>query len=154
MILLHAVLGIALWAQNKKAKGSKYAVQTGKNTTFAGRNMALLGSIMFVFIVWHMSMFWAAMKFRLEPDAATGLVDLYAEVASAFSHLWVVILYVISMVVIALHLHHGFQSAFQTLGLNHKKYTPLIKGLGTGFSILTAIGFSIIPIWMYIQSLN
>jgi len=153
-ILLHAVLGIALWSQNKKAKGSNYAVKTSKNTTFAGRNMALLGSIMFVFIVWHMGTFWAAMKFRLEPDTATGMVDLYAEVAGAFSYLWVVVLYVISMVVIALHLHHGFQSAFQTLGLNHKKYTPLIKGLGTGFSVLIAIGFSIIPIWMYIQSIS
>lgn len=154
MILLHAVLGIALWSQNKKAKGSKYAVQTGKNTTFAGRNMALLGSIMFVFIIWHMSKFWAAMKFRLDPDATTGVVDLYSEVSGAFSHLWVVALYVFSMVVIGLHLHHGFQSAFQTLGLNHKKYTPLIKGFGTVFSILITIGFSIIPIWMYIQSIS
>lgn len=154
MILLHAVLGIALWSQNRKAKGGKYKVRTTKNTTLAGRNMALLGSIMFIFIVWHMSKFWAAMKFRLDPDAVTGLKDVHGEVVNAFSIWWVVVLYVISMIVVGLHLHHGFQSAFQTLGLNHKKYTPLIKGLGTGFSILITIGFSIIPIWMFFQSLN
>jgi len=154
LILLHAVLGIVLWSQNRKAKGSKYAVRTTKNTTFTGRNMALLGSIMFIFIVWHMSKFWAAMKFRLDPDAITGLKDVHGEVVHAFGIWWVVLLYVISMIVVGLHLHHGFQSAFQTLGLNHKKYTPLIKGFGVTFSILITIGFSIIPIWMYFQSMT
>ncbi len=153
-ILLHALVGIGIFLQNRKAKGSKYAVRTNKNNSKAAGRMALWGSIMFVFIIWHMSMFWAAMKFRLKPDAETGVKDLYAEVVGAFSHEWVVLLYVLSMVVIALHLNHGFQSAFQTLGLNHKKYTPLIKVVGTAFSILVCLGFAIIPIVMYIQSMN
>lgn len=154
MILLHAVVGLYIWYQNRGAKGRKYKVQTTKNASFASRNMALLGAIMFVFIVWHMSMFWAAMHFRLSPDEATGVIDLYSEVSGAFSHLWVVVLYVLSMVVIGLHLHHGFQSGFQTLGLNHKKYTPLIKAVGTGFAILVVVGYSIIPVWMYFQAMT
>jgi succinate dehydrogenase / fumarate reductase, cytochrome b subunit len=76
--------------------------------------------------------------------------DLNAIVVDAFKQIWIVIIYVISMVVVGFHLYHGFQSAFQTLGLNHKKYTPLIKNLGTAFSIGVSIGFAIIPIYVFL----
>jgi succinate dehydrogenase / fumarate reductase cytochrome b subunit len=66
-----------------------------------------------------------------------------------FSMLWVVIVYVLAMVSLAYHLLHGFQSAFQTLGLNHKKYTPLIKAIGVGFSIIVPFIFALMPILMY-----
>lgn len=80
---------------------------------------------------------------------ATGIKNLYVLVAATFSSLPFVIFYVVSMVVIAMHLNHGFQSAFQTLGLNHKKYTPIIKVLGTAYSILIPLGFAIIPVVFY-----
>ena len=75
--------------------------------------------------------------------------NLYGLVAEAFSNPIYVVAYVIGMFVIGLHLWHGFQSSFQTLGLNHKKYTPLIKGLGMVYSILVPLGFAIIPIYYY-----
>ena len=75
--------------------------------------------------------------------------NLYGLVAEAFSNPIYVVAYVIGMLVIGLHLWHGFQSSFQTLGLNHKKYTPLIKGLGMIYSILVPLGFAIIPIYYY-----
>jgi len=76
--------------------------------------------------------------------------NLYTLVAATFSNIPFVIFYVVSMIVIGLHLSHGFQSAFQTLGLNHKKYTPIINGLGTAYSILIPLGFAIIPIVFYL----
>jgi succinate dehydrogenase / fumarate reductase, cytochrome b subunit len=76
--------------------------------------------------------------------------DLNAVVVDAFKQIWIVIIYVISMGVVGFHLFHGFQSAFQTLGLNHKKYTPLIKNLGTAFSIGVSVGFAIIPIYVFL----
>lgn len=72
--------------------------------------------------------------------------DLYAEVKEAFSQWWYVLLYVVSMAAIAFHLLHGFESAFQTLGVNHPRYTPLIKKLGLAFSILVPLGFAMIPL--------
>ena len=152
-IVLHAILGIVLWLQNKNAKGSRYAVKA-KNTTFASQNMAWFGIVILVFIIIHMGQFWFKMHFGDLPLETYGTVEgvknLYIPVAAAFSNIGFVIFYVICMVVIGLHLSHGFQSAFQSLGLNHKKYTPIIKGLGLGYSILIPLGFAIIPIAFYL----
>ena len=152
-ILLHAVMGIVLWLQNKSAKGSRYAVKAN-NTTFASQNMAWFGIVILVFIIIHMGQFWFKMHFGDLPLETYGTVEgvknLYTPVAAAFSNIGFVIFYVICMVIIGLHLSHGFQSAFQSLGLNHKKYTPIIKGLGLGYSILIPLGFAIIPIAFYL----
>ena len=77
--------------------------------------------------------------------------NLYAPVEAAFTDPIYVIIYVIAMVVIGFHLWHGFQSSFQTLGLNHKKYTPVIKGLGAIYSIVVPLGFIVIPIVFYLR---
>ena len=84
---------------------------------------------------------------------ANGNRDLYAVVNMAYTQLWYVAIYVVSMIFLAAHLSHGFSSAFQTLGLNHKKYTPLIKGLGKAFAIIVPFLFAMMPIWMYIKNL-
>ena len=153
-IILHAIMGIMLWLQNKSARGSNYAVTTTANTSYSSRNMAWFGIIIFVFIVLHMIAFWGTMHFGTLPletyGTETDVKNLYVIVQDAFSKLGIVIFYVVCMVVIALHLNHGFQSAFQTLGLNHKKYTPIIKGLGAAYSILIPLGFAIIPVFMFL----
>ena len=77
--------------------------------------------------------------------------DLYTLVMAAFADTLYVVIYVASMIVIAFHLWHGFQSAFQTLGINHKKYTPFIQLVGKVYSILIPLGFAIIPILMYLN---
>ena len=73
--------------------------------------------------------------------------NLYEKVEASFAIEWVVIFYVIAMIGLSFHLLHGFQSAFQTLGLNHKKYTPFIKALGKGFAIIIPALFALIPIY-------
>jgi len=60
-----------------------------------------------------------------------------------------VLLYTVSMAVLAFHLMHGFAAAFQTLGLRHAKYTPLIKIFGNAFSILVPALFAIIPLYIF-----
>jgi succinate dehydrogenase / fumarate reductase cytochrome b subunit len=62
---------------------------------------------------------------------------------------WIVILYLVAMVGLFFHLLHGFQSAFQTLGINHKKYTPAIKFLGWIYAILVSLWFAAMPIYVY-----
>jgi succinate dehydrogenase / fumarate reductase cytochrome b subunit len=98
--------------------------------------------------------FWYVYKFTELPyKTYDGEIykDLYSVVSAEFDELYHVIVYVCAQIVLAFHLSHGFQSAFQTLGLNHPKYTPLIKGLGNLYAILIPLGFAIIPILMYLN---
>jgi succinate dehydrogenase / fumarate reductase cytochrome b subunit len=159
-ILIHAVQGWVLWRQNAAARGPvRYAVSdlraVNTNAKAASR-MGWLGTIIFVFIVLHLYQFWLQMKLGNLPMAnydGEEVKDLYFIVAEAYTNPLFVILYVVSMFVIGVHLWHGFQSSFQTLGLNHNKYTPLIHWVGKAYSILVPLGFAIIPVVMYLQSL-
>lgn len=151
-ILLHALQGILLWLKNRSAKGGGYAVSNTKATnTVAGfaKNMGWLGIIILVFLVIHMYQFWFQMHWgdvvMVDYDG-TQVKNLYAPVAAAFSNVGFVVFYTLSMIVIAFHLWHGFQSSFQTLGLNHKKYTPFIQFLGKVYSVAVPLGFASIPI--------
>jgi succinate dehydrogenase / fumarate reductase cytochrome b subunit len=153
-ILLHAIQGLLLAVANKSASGgsNRYA---GKQTSpteakVASRNMALLGTLILAFLLLHMGQFWLKAKIIGLADGVT----LYDEVKIAFAQEWVVITYLLGLVALALHLIHGFQSAFQTLGLTHPKYTPIVKGLGWMFSILVPLGFASMPIYFYIMHIN
>lgn len=154
-IILHAIQGIVLWAYNKKARGSqKYAVKSASTTTWASRSMGLLGSLILIFIFIHMGDFWFAMKADKLPmvaydDMDVKVADLYYKVNLSFQQLWIVAFYVLAMIGLAFHLSHGFQSAFQTLGINHDRYNPIIKGVGKIYSVIVPLGFAIIPLYYY-----
>lgn len=155
-ILLHVVVGFIIAYYNRSAKGSAYAVSNHHKTTWASKNMALLGTLILAFIFIHMGDFWWKMKMgQLQmvsyPGVEGEMSDLYARVAAAFENPIIVTCYVIGMVVLAFHLWHGFQSAFQTLGLNHKKYSPAIKSIGRAYAIIIPLAFAIIPIWHFLM---
>lgn len=159
-ILLHAIVGILLYFKNKAARNVGYKVNNTKASTWASRNMALLGSITFAFIVIHLQNFWWQIHNpnALPPTMTTAdgheIPDLYQIVGSAFEQEWLVGLYVISMVVLAYHLIHGFNSAFQSLGLNHKKYASLLKFISIGiFGILIPLLFAAMPIFFYLKAM-
>lgn len=152
-ILLHAIIGLLIAAYNRKSKGSRYEVQNSPKTTWASKNMALLGLLILAFIFLHMGDFWYKMKFTDQLNMATydGVIvkDLYMRVSVAYQETWIVIAYLIGLIALSFHLWHGFQSAFQTLGLNHKKYTPLIKGLGKLYAVIIPVLYAIIPLYHY-----
>ena len=154
-ILWHAVQGIRLWLNNKAARGNiRYAVSYSRAEERSSRNMAWLGIVIFVFIILHMYQFWLQMKLgKLPPTEVEAyshpVQNLYIPVAEAFENPFYVAFYVLCMIVIAFHLWHGFWSSFQTLGLNHRRYTPLIKAVGYIYSIGIPAGFALIPVWMY-----
>ena len=75
--------------------------------------------------------------------------DMGLLVIQKFQHSGFVIGYIVAFLFMAFHLLHGFQSAFQTLGLNHKVYTPVIKAIGVIYTIVITAGFTIIPIYIY-----
>ncbi len=156
-ILIHAFQGIALWLKNRSARGSQgYAVKVNRTAgaSKASVRMGALGTIILVFILLHMYQFWLQMKLgntaMIGYDGGEQVKDLYSLVKGVYANPVFVVIYVISMIVIGFHLWHGFESAFQTLGLNHPKWTPLIKFVGRTYSVLVPLGFAIIPIWMYL----
>jgi succinate dehydrogenase / fumarate reductase cytochrome b subunit len=150
-LLLHAIDGIVLTRRNRAARPVQYAYSNpGANSSWASRSMALLGILIMVFLIIHLKSFWFEMHFGSLPTDANGNKDLYEITVAAFQSWWYTALYVVAMAVLALHLSHGFQSAFQSLGLNHQKYTPLVKKVGIIFAILIPVLFAIIPIYLLI----
>ncbi len=161
-ILLHAVQGILISIHNKKAKGSRYEGKEISDTDakIASRNMIWLGVLLLAFIGLHMWQFWAQMHFfevplmaEVEPSGEQ-VKDLYLIVKEAFKSPVNVIFYLVSLVALSLHLLHGFWSAFQSMGLNNKKYSPIIKALGYGFAILIPLGFASMPTYFYIMHVS
>ena len=153
LILLHIFIALGLTLKNRAARGSQsYAVTSGKSSSVASRNMGILGTIILIFLVIHMKDFWAQMHWGGIPTATyegEEVKDLYRVVALAFEQGWYVSLYVVCMIILAFHLWHGFTSAFQTLGLNHMKYNPVINFVGKAFAIIVPALFAWIPIMMF-----
>lgn len=154
-IALHIVVGIALILKNKAARGAtSYAYSKPEaNSSWASRSMGLLGILILLFLVGHMAQFWGKMHFGEMPVMTIEgeeYKNLFVVVESAFEQIWIVGLYVAAMVALAFHLWHGFQSAFQTLGLNHQKYSPFIKLFGYGFSVAIPVGYAAIPVIMFL----
>lgn len=150
-LILHAVQAFVLTSENSAARPVAYAKVNGQaNSTWYSRSMGLLGTLILIFLIVHLAHFWIKSRFTgLPGHDANGHEDLYAVMRITFAQGWVVALYSFSMISLAYHLLHGFQSSFQTLGLNHRKYTPYIKKFGIAFSILIPVIFAAMPISMY-----
>ncbi|MCH2023338.1 MAG: succinate dehydrogenase cytochrome b subunit [Saprospiraceae bacterium] len=158
-ILLHALQGILITVYNRKAKGGKYQGKGVSDTAakMASRNMIFLGVLLLAFIGLHMYQFWAQMHFNSEMPVMAGIIedgeevkDLFAIVSVAFKQPWVVIVYLISLLALALHLVHGFWSAFQTMGLSNNKYGPIIRFVAMAYAILIPLGFATMPIVFFL----
>lgn len=155
-ILVHVIDGIVLTMKNKSARKVRYHVATkDSKSSWASKNMALLGIITLIFIVAHLQGIWYEFKWGKTITMATydGVEyrNVFEVVQAVFSDPLYAGFYVICMIFLGLHLSHGFSSAFQSMGLNHKKYTPFISKLGLLYSILIPFGFAIIPILMYLN---
>lgn len=156
-LILHVVYSIILTLVNKSARPTGYKLaHPSENSSWRSRNMGILGTIIFIFLVIHMRTFWYEMHFGDIPVENYGGIevkDLYTVVKASFAQWWYSLFYILAMVGLAFHLTHGFWSAFQTLGMSHKKYTPFIKTVGLWFSIIISLLFSSMPIYFYLQSL-
>lgn len=153
-ILVHVAWAFMLTKINRDARGPVGYEVMKNSSAWTSRNMGILGTLIFIFLVIHLRGFWAQMHWG-DIDIAIyegkPYKDLFKVVDEAYSSLSYVALYVIAMCVLAFHLWHGFASAFQTLGLNHLKYNPIIKFVGRAFAIIVPALFALIPIWMYLS---
>jgi succinate dehydrogenase / fumarate reductase cytochrome b subunit len=151
--IIHIVDGLALYFQNRSSRPVKYAFnQPGANSSWYSRSMALLGTLILLFLILHLSHFWVKTRFSgieqygLDTD---GQENLFAVMNQVFQSPVVVVIYVAGCFSLFWHLLHGFKSAFQTLGLNHLKYNETIAVTGIAFSIIVPFIFAVMPVSIY-----
>ena len=138
--VIHVSTGLILFYQNFTARPERYAVsKSGGGRSIGSRTMPYTGILLLVFVVFHL------INFHFIDKTGTTIYDI---VSGAFASAGYVIIYVIAMIIVAVHVSHGFWSAFQTLGANHPKYMPAIKAAGIMFSLIVGFGFGLLPIYL------
>jgi succinate dehydrogenase / fumarate reductase, cytochrome b subunit len=151
--IIHILYGLILQIQNWLARPRKYKVEGWSHTSPFSKFMIHTAVLILIFLVIHLTDFYVKAKFlgQVEDVVINGKTyhDLGALIIEKFQMPIYVFGYVVMMIFLGLHLHHGFQSAFQSLGWNHTTYTPVIMVLSTLISIVLAVGFSIIPLVIY-----
>jgi len=152
-LIAHIIQGLVLVKQNNDARPVKYSMNdVSANSKWYSRSMGLLGTLLLLFLVLHISKFFVNTKVALysgdEPH------NTFEEMKEYFQQLWVVIAYIAGVISLFWHLLHGFPSAFQTMGINHKRYTPIIKAAGTAFSIIVCVLFALMPLAFYLDWIN
>lgn len=155
--MLHMAYAIFLTLQNMKARPVNYKkVNQKESSTWASRNMFVLGTLITLFLVLHiMNFYW---KLKVEKSVPAIMIDgsemhdAYTLVAGLFkTSLAYDIVYILGAIFLGIHLTHGFWSAFQTMGWSSDIWRKRIEFVGNAFSILIAIGFSIIPLYFIIK---
>tara|TARA_B100000902_G_scaffold398522_1_gene465594 strand:+ start:16409 stop:17125 length:717 start_codon:yes stop_codon:yes gene_type:complete len=158
--MFHLLMGMILDFQNKKSTQVKYSYNKNANSTWMSRNMIITGVMIFLFLILHFIDFWIpeiTIKY-IEGDRSgfhqgTNDYRYFYDIRLKFVHLWRVILYVLSFIFLSLHLLHGFQSAFQSVGFRSTKYTPIIKKISYAYGVLIPLGFIVVAIYHYIYNL-
>jgi succinate dehydrogenase / fumarate reductase, cytochrome b subunit len=154
-IILHVIYGLILQVQNWFARPKRYRIENyTSQSSFFSKWMIHTAAIILTFLIIHFFDFYFKVKiFGEEVDDiiinGKHYHDLGALVLAKFEMPLFVIIYLIGFLFLGFHLLHAFQSAFQTLGLNHSKYTPVIKALGVIYTVLIFAGFSLIPLLIY-----
>ena len=157
-IVVHGFYAIQLKLENNAANPQGYAVKRQLKANFSSENMIWTGILIVVFVIGHILHFTA----RVTPDVssristlttATGF-DVYSMVVGSFQNPVTSLLYVAAMIVLFLHLKHGIQSFFQTMGWNNDSTLPLISKIGTVVSVIFLIGYSTIPLFILAGILN
>jgi succinate dehydrogenase / fumarate reductase cytochrome b subunit len=138
--VLHIVIGLLLFVQNLQARPVRYTVsKRAGGRTLGSITAPYTGFLILVFIVVHL------LKFRFVDKATT---NDFLILSATFTQVGYVLFYLFGVAVVAVHVSHGLWSGFQTIGLNHPKYMPLVQRFGILFSIVLGIGFASIPVYI------
>lgn len=140
-VLVHIGVAVKLTAENHAARPVKYAGRTWREADYASRTMMWSGPIIAAFVVYHLLHYTVGSvhpKFDVH--------DVYRNVVIGFSVPWVSCAYIVAMLLLGLHLYHGFWSMFQTFGVNHPKYTPMLRSASAFLAGGIAAGYISIPV--------
>jgi len=145
-IILHLIMGMYLEVKNRKARHIKYTKNNANaNSSWVSRNMIITGVMILLFLALHLFDFWAfEMNYKYIEALPEDPNRYWHEMHVSFAPISKLIVFIISFVFLSLHLMHGFQSAFQSVGFNHNKYTPVLKKLGYAYAILVPFLFMVV----------
>jgi succinate dehydrogenase / fumarate reductase cytochrome b subunit len=155
-VVFHFVMGMYLEYKNNKARSVKYAYnKPGTNSNWMSRNMIYSGLVVLAFLGLHFYDFWIPeMDFKYISGHEEEPTRYLIELNHKFQNPIKVGLYVLAFIALALHLLHGFQSSFQSVGFNNNKYRPTIKKLGNIFAIVVPALFAFVAIYHFLNPLH
>ncbi|MBC8256384.1 MAG: succinate dehydrogenase cytochrome b subunit [Candidatus Marinimicrobia bacterium] len=146
LFLAHIISGIRVTLENKRAKSISYKISPGPETTkLHSRSMAISGSIVFIFLVFHLQTFWYSFQNMHSADA--DFYDVVINSKVGYNNPLIAGFYILALLLLALHLRHGFQSAFQTFGVGDSRYKSLIETVAVFFWLVIPLGFISIPVY-------
>ncbi|MCU7550253.1 succinate dehydrogenase cytochrome b subunit [Chitinophagaceae bacterium LB-8] len=154
--ILHIIQGWSLELQNRQKRKQGYQVNLGnRGSKWYSRSMGILGTLIFLFLVLHISDFWIPSRITHNlPQAqyhGVEMHDMFIKMYNSFQNPVVVVLYLLGVLALAYHLFHGFHSAFRTMGVHNRKYLAMLKSLGYGFTIVVCVLFALMPIAMFLN---
>ncbi len=139
--IIHIATGLLLFYENRKARPIAYAVKKwAGGRTIGSATAPYTGALILIFVFFHL------LTFRLVEKTDINDFVILSQTFATFGY---VLFYVLGVIIVAVHVSHGFWSGFQTIGLNHPKYMPLIRRLGIALSIVLGIGFGSIPVYVF-----
>ena len=147
--VIHIVQGLILWIRNRKARSVPYFYRDKTpGVTWYSKSMTLLGTLILLFLVIHTRNFW--IPNRIHQFQYGEELPLYKMIIEKFQSPIEVAIYLIGCLSLSWHLLHGFQSAFRSIGMTHKKYNGLIMQLSTSFAIIIPLILAMMPVSIYL----
>jgi succinate dehydrogenase / fumarate reductase cytochrome b subunit len=161
-IVLLAMVGLHIWSairvslENRAARPVAYGAYQPVGSSYASRTMLMGGSIVFVFIIYHLLHYTVLVKavnltghdFGATPEFfdAEGRHDIFKMLVVGFGNIWVSGFYILGIALLCLHLSHGIGSMFQSLGLKNEAYRPHLDKLARAVAVLIFLGYASIPV--------
>lgn len=145
--LIHMVFGMGVSIRNRRSRPIRYQHRSESETSPFSRYMLHSGLIVFIFLVLHFIDYYFIKVGLVAPPAGVERHDFYHRSLLLFADRGYSAVYIICFIFLGFHLNHAVQAAFQTIGLNHSKYTAGIKIFSTLYAIVIAGGFMTIPLW-------
>lgn len=143
-VALHVHAAVTLTLANRRARPQDYAERKPQQIGWAERSMAWTGLGLFAFIVYHILHFTTGQAHRAFVPG-----DPYANLTYAFGNLVVVAVYLLAMLLLALHLYHGLWSLFQSLGWNHPRFNGWRRAFAVAFALIVSLGFALVPLAVF-----
>jgi len=151
--IIHIFYGVILTLKNWASRPIGYEKCSKTKTSFFSKYMIWTGLTIFIFLAIHfMNFYFVKLGIVPVPEGAADKHDFYHMAINLFQSPLYSVIYIVLIIILGLHLNHALQSAFQTVGFNHDKYTPCIKAFSAIYAIIIAVGFIIIPVYFLICS--
>jgi succinate dehydrogenase / fumarate reductase cytochrome b subunit len=146
---VHILFSVIITVNNRKARPVKYSVSNKTEaSSWASKNMFVLGVIVLGFLGLHLSHFWA--KMQLQHFIGNHGENPYDLLVTLFNQWYYCILYIAWIVALYFHISHGFWSAFQSLGVNNSKWIPRFQLIAKIYAIIVALAFISIPVYFFL----